>query len=135
VENNESFRSPFDGIVVRSNARQDQTVSPMESIAVIADLNNLHIQANVEETYINRVQIGEQVTVTIDAFGRQQFSGYVYAIGRVTDAELTGTAMFFNTGGTFTKVTQLVPVRIHITDDINLENYIGLNAAVRIPLS
>ena len=135
VENSESFRAPFDGIVVRVSAQQGHIVSPLEPIAVIADINNLHIQANIEETYITRIRVGQEAEVTIDAFGRQQFRGYVSEIGRVTDAELTGTAMFFNTGGTFTKVTQLIPVRIHITDDINLENYIGLNAAVRIPLS
>jgi len=135
VENSEAFRSPFDGIVVRANAQQDQIVSPMETLAVIADMGNLHIQANIEETYISAVQIGQEVTVTIDALGRRQFNGYVYSIGRVTDAELTGTAMFFNTGGTFTKVTQLIPVRINITDDINLDSIIGLNASVRIPLS
>ena len=135
VENSEAFRSPFDGIVVRANAQQDQIVSPMETLAVIADMGNLHIQANIEETYISAVQIGQEVTVTIDALGRRQFNGYVYSIGRVTDAELTGTAMFFNTGGTFTKVTQLIPVRINITDDINLDSLIGLNASVRIPLS
>ncbi|MCL2365488.1 MAG: efflux RND transporter periplasmic adaptor subunit [Oscillospiraceae bacterium] len=136
VENSESFRSPYDGIVVRSFVQQDQMVSPMDTLAVIADLNNLHIQANIEETYITRVRIGQEVTVHIDALGRQQFTGRVAQIGRVTDAELTGTAMFFNTGGTFTKVTQLIPVEIVLEDgDINLEDFIGLNATVRIPLA
>lgn len=134
VENSESFRAPFNGVVVRTHAEQEQLVSPMEPLAIIADLENLHIQANIEETYINRIEIGREVIVNIDAFGRKQFTGYVSDIGRVTDAELTGTAMFFNTGGTFTKVTQIIPVRIHLIDDINLSNMIGLNATVRIPL-
>ena len=135
VENGESFRAPFDGIVVRTSAEQDHIVSPMEPVAVIADINNLHIRANIEETYITRIRVGQEATVTIDAFGRRQFSGHVTEIGRVTDAELTGTAMFFNTGGTFTKVTQLIPVQIRLTDDVVLDNLIGLNATVRIPLN
>ncbi|MCL2202242.1 MAG: efflux RND transporter periplasmic adaptor subunit [Oscillospiraceae bacterium] len=134
VEGGASFRSPFDGIVVRSHAEQGHPVSPLGPIAVIADLSNLHIQANIEETYITRIALGQQVTVTIDAFGSTEFNGYVAEIGRVTDAELTGNVMFFNTGGTFTKVTALVPVRIHITDYVNLEDLIGLNVIVRIPL-
>ncbi|MDR2543705.1 MAG: efflux RND transporter periplasmic adaptor subunit [Treponema sp.] len=135
VENMETFRSPFDGIVVRSYASQNQVVWPMEPIAVIADINNLHIQANIEETYITRIHRGQNVIVTLDAFGNQQFNGYVSEIGRVTDAEISGTALFFNTGGNFTKVTQLIPVKINITDDINLANLIGLNARVRISLN
>jgi multidrug resistance efflux pump len=43
--------------------------------------------------------------------------------------------MFFNTGGTFTKVTQLIPVRINLVDEADLASMIGLNVAVRISLS
>jgi len=135
VEHLETFRSPFDGVVVRSYAVQNQVVWPMEPLAVIADISNLHIQANIEETYITRIQRGQSVSVRIDAFGNRQFSGYVSEIGKVTDAEITGNAIFFNTGGTFTKVTQLIPVKINLIDDINLENFIGLNARVRIALT
>ena len=134
VENGESFRSPINGLVVRSNAEQGQVVSPMEPVAVIADINDLHIQANIEETYIKRIQRGQSVIVTIDAFGRRQFTGYVREIGSVTDAEISGIAMFFTTGGTFRKVTQLIPVKINIRDEINLSPLIGLNATVRIRL-
>jgi multidrug resistance efflux pump len=134
VYGGESFRAPFDGVVVRAYARQGQAVSPMEPLAVIADLDNLHIQANIEETHIARVQIGQAVTVTIDALGRESFAGYVAGIGRVTDNEISGNAMFFNTGGNFTKVTQLIPVRIHLTDEVDLASMIGLNVSVRIAL-
>jgi multidrug resistance efflux pump len=134
VENGESFRAPFDGIVVKTYARQEQAVSPMEPVAVIADTSNIHIQANIEETNITKIQRGQTVTVTIDALGRQQFTGYISEIGGVTDAEITGNAMFFNTGGTFTKVTQLIPVRINLLDDVDLDRLIGLNATVRISL-
>jgi len=134
VENGEAFRSPFEGVVVQSNAVQDQIVTPMENLAVIADINDLHIQANIEETDIGTIRVGQPAIVTIDPFGSRQFHGYIAEIGRVTAAELTGQALFFNTGGTFTRVTHLIPVKINITDDINLENFIGVNARVRIPL-
>jgi multidrug resistance efflux pump len=135
IQGGESFRAPFDGVVVRAYAREGQDVSPIEPVAVIADISNLHIKANIEETDVANIQRGQAVTVTIDALGREQFSGYVAEIGRVTDAEITGNAMFFNTGGTFTKVTQLIPVRIHLTDDAPLAHLIGLNVSVRISLN
>jgi len=134
VENGEAMRSPVDGLVIHSVAVQNQVVSPMEPLAVIADVNNLHIIANIEETDISRLRPGQSVSVTIDPFGGRQFTGYVAEIGQVTAAELTGNAMFFNTGGTFTRVTHLIPVRVNIVDDVNLDSFIGVNARVRISL-
>ncbi|MCL2519850.1 MAG: efflux RND transporter periplasmic adaptor subunit [Spirochaetaceae bacterium] len=135
IENSETFFSPFAGLIVRTYTVQNQVIWPMEPLAVVADMGNLHIQANIEETYITRLQLGQAVSVTLDAFGNRQFSGYVAEIGHVTDAAISGNAMFFNTGGTFTKVTQLIPVKINLNDDINLENFIGLNARVRIAIA
>lgn len=134
VENGETMRSPIAGLVISSNARQDQMVSPLEPIAIIADTNNIHIQANIAETDIAGLYIGQRAYITIDTFGNRQFSGYIYEIGRITNAELAGTAMFFNTGGNFTRVTHLIPIEIVIVDDIDLDNLIGVNARVRIPL-
>ena len=133
VENGEAFRAPFSGLIVQTNAVQEQLVSSMDTLAIIADINDLHVQANIEETDIGRVHLGQPVIVTIDPFGSRQFNGYVSEIGHVTQAELAGTAMFFNTGGTFTRVTHLIPIKINIIDEeISLENFIGVNARVRI---
>jgi len=134
IQNGEAMRSPVDGIVVHSNAVQGQIVAPLEAVAVVADTNNLHVQANIEETDIMRIQIGQPAIVTIDPLGGREFAGYVSEIGRITAAELAGQAMFFNTGGTFTRVTHLIPVKINIVDDVNLNSFIGVNARVRIPL-
>ena len=136
VEGAPSMRSPIDGLVVRTFAEQNQTVWPAEPVAVIADINNLYIQANIEEYHIARIQRGQTVNVRIDALGRQQFTGYVYEIGRVTDAAITGQVMNFATSGRFTKVTQLLPVRINLldTEEANLASLIGLNARVQIDL-
>ena len=134
VENGEAMRSPVAGLVIHTNAVQDQIVTPMDRLAVIADKNSIHIQANIEETDIMRLQVGQPAIVTIDGLGNQQFNGYISEIGRITQAELTGNALFFNTGGTFTRITHLIPVEVNIIDDIDLTNLIGVNARVRFPL-
>ena len=134
VQNGEAFRAPFNGLVVQSSAQQDQIVSPMEHLAVIANIDDLHIQANIRETDIAKLQVGQPAIITIDPFGNRQFNGYISEIGMVTAAELTGQSMFFNTGGTFTRVTHLIPIKINVTDDVNLDHFIGVNARVRIPL-
>ena len=135
VEGDTSLRSPFDGIVIYSNATQGQTVNAMQSLAVIADINRIHIQAYIQETDITRLRLGQSAFVTIDGLGSQRFDGYIANIGRITQAELTGQTLFFNTGGTFTRVTHLIPIEVHLTDEVNLAGLIGVNARVRIPLN
>jgi multidrug resistance efflux pump len=134
VAGDEAMRSPVDGLVIHTAATRGQLVMPGETLAIIADTNNVHIQANIEETDIKNLRIGQPVTVTIDTFGNREFTGYISEINRITTAELSGQAMFFNTGGNFTRVTHLIPIEIIITDDVNLDNFIGVNARVRIPL-
>ena len=134
VENDEAMRSPIDGLVIHTAAIQGQTVMPGEALAIIADTNNIHIEANIEETDITSLRIGQPVTVTIDIFGNRQFTGHISEIGRVTAAELAGQAVFFNTGGNFTRGTHLIPIEITLVDDIALDNFIGVNARVRIPI-
>ena len=134
VENAEAMRSPINGLVINVDAVQEQIVSPQIPIAIIADTSNIHIQANIEETDIARLYQGQPAIVTIDTFGNRQFSGYISEIGRATNAELSGSALFFNTGGTFTRVTHLIPIEIVLSEDVDLEYLIGVNARVRIPL-
>jgi len=134
VEGGEAMRSPVDGLVLHVNAVQGQAVSPQNRLAVLADINDIHIQANIEETSVGFVQVGQPVIVTVDTFGSRQFSGYVYEVGRITQAELVGNPLFFTTAGTFTRVRHLIPVKINITDGIDLGSLVGVNARVRIPL-
>ncbi|MCL1878362.1 MAG: HlyD family efflux transporter periplasmic adaptor subunit [Defluviitaleaceae bacterium] len=134
VENGESMRSPFEGLVVSTSARQGQQVSPMDRLAVIADVNNIHVRAYVDETDVGRLYRGQSVYVTIDPFGNRQFSGYISEISRITSAELAGQSLFFNTGGNFTRVVRILPIEIRITDDVLLNDFIGVNARVRIQL-
>ena len=134
VENAEALRAPFDGLVIDTSVVPMQTVSAMQQLAVIADTAGVHIEANIYETDLPRVYIGQEVLVSIDVFGRQEFYGVISNIGRITDAELSGHALFFNTGGTFTRVARLLPIEIVLFDDLGLEYLIGVNARVRIPL-
>ena len=134
VESNGPLRSPIDGLVIASHAVQNQVVSPMQPVVTVADVDRIHIQAHIEETDILAVRRGQAVIITLDALGRQQLTGYVAAIGRATQAEITGNAPHFNAGGNLTRVTQVVPVEIGIIDDVDLSYLIGVNARVRIGL-
>jgi len=118
VDGGEAMRSPVNGLVIQTNAVQGQVVSPMDTIALISDTTSVHVQANIEETDILDVQVGQRVNVNIDTFGRRNFEGYVASIG-IMDTS---------------RDTSMIPVKINITDDVDLNRLIGVNASVRIPL-
>jgi len=97
----------------------------------VANTSDMYITANVEETNILKIHPGQSVTVSLDAYG-QSFDGYVQEVNTVTSTELTGSSISFTTSGTYTKVTQLIPVKIRLLADIDLADIIGTNATVRI---
>ncbi|MCL2216946.1 MAG: efflux RND transporter periplasmic adaptor subunit [Defluviitaleaceae bacterium] len=133
IQDGESFRSPVDGIVVRTSASEGQQIRPMESLAAIADINNLHIQANIYESDIQDIRLGQPVSVTLDGVRGQTFAGYVRYISRITELELVGGAIMVQTG-TFRRITKTVPVEIVVTDDVDLSLFLGTNARVSIPV-
>jgi len=133
LQGGESFRSPVDGIIVNTSAVQGQQIRPMEPLAIIADVNNMHIQANIYESDVQQIRIGQPVSVTLDGVRGHTFAGYVRYISRITELELVGGAIMVQTG-TFRRITHTVPIQIAITDDVDLSLFLGTNARVSIPV-
>ncbi len=132
VRVNGSFiRSPIDGTVIDVNMEVGDYASPSDVIVVVAKTSDIYITANVEETNILKIHTGQSVIVSLDAYGRS-FDGYVEEVNTVTSAKLTGAVTSFTTSGTYTKVTQLIPVKIKLLDAIDLAGIIGTNATVKI---
>ncbi len=134
VENSSYLKSPIDGEIVKVNSTVNSLVSPTSAVAVVADTSNIYVQANIEETNIVRVKEGQDVTVTIDAYPGKKFNGRVLEIDKATQGALTNSALSFSTSGTYTKVVQLIPVKIALEDSVNLDGLIGVNSTVRIRL-
>jgi len=125
------IKTPIDGKIVQSNVVTGETVSPGMSLAIVADTSNMYIKANVEETDIFRVKIGQKVIVRVDAYPGKEFTGVVESIGQATQSAFS-TLPSLNTSGTYTKTTQLIPVKINIVNSENLPMMLGMNANVKI---
>ncbi|MEI6102010.1 MAG: efflux RND transporter periplasmic adaptor subunit, partial [Eubacteriales bacterium] len=123
--------SPIDGMVVQSSVVRGQMIAPGSSVATIADMSNMYVTANVEETNIFKIKAGQQVDISIDAYPGKQFTGYVSRIGKVTNSVFNPFANM-TTSSTFSKTTQLVPVNITIMGAEGLELYPGFNATVTV---
>ena len=77
---NTVIRAPFDGIVVSKDAQVGEMVSPISAgggftrtgIATIVDMNSNEIEVDVNESFIARVEPGQPVTATLDAYPEWQ---------------------------------------------------------------
>ena len=79
------IRAPFAGVAISKNAQPGEIISPMSAgggftrtgISTIVDMSSLEIEVDVNEAYIQRVQPGQKVTATLDAYGDWQIPAHV----------------------------------------------------------
>lgn len=122
---------PTNGTIVQNNAVANSFVAAGTPLAEAYDLNNLYVTANIDETNINEVAVGQDVDIYVDAFPNTPLKGKVQQIGLAT----AGTFSLLpssNTTGNYTKVTQVVQVQISIDDNKGEAIVPGMNVTVRI---
>lgn len=122
-------RSPINGVVVKKQGTVGELLTTGQSLITLIDTSKLYITANIEETKLGKVKVGQTVEITIDQYGSKKFTGKVKSIGEVANSALS--LLSSSTSGTFTKVVQRVAIKIELD---NFEGKIlpGTNAVVKI---
>lgn len=122
-------RSPINGVVVKKQGTVGELLTTGQSLITLTDTSKLYITANIEETKLGKVKVGQTVEITIDQYGSKKFTGKVKSIGEVANSALS--LLSSSTSGTFTKVVQRVAIKIELD---NFEGKIlpGTNAVVKI---
>jgi HlyD family secretion protein len=59
------IRAPIPGVVAVLSARQGEVLNPAQPILDIINPDDLWVRADVEETYIDRIRLGERLTVRL----------------------------------------------------------------------
>jgi RND family efflux transporter MFP subunit len=73
---NTIIRAPFSGVAISKDAQPGEMVSPVSAgggftrtgICTMVDMRSLEIEVDVNESYINRVKPGQDVTAMLDAY-------------------------------------------------------------------
>lgn len=81
-----------------------------------------------------KIKVGQQAEVEIDAYPGKTFKGKVTDIDDTTQTYFSASATSLTTSGTYTKVTQLIPIKITIDNNEKLPMTLGMNAVVSIKL-
>jgi len=104
--------APVGGVVTKRSVQVGQRVSPGVSMMSVVPLDQLWVTANLKESQLRDIRLGQPVTLTTDLYGRR-----VVYHGRVIGQDAgTGSAFALlpaqNATGNWIKVVQRVPVRI-----------------------
>jgi Cu(I)/Ag(I) efflux system membrane fusion protein/cobalt-zinc-cadmium efflux system membrane fusion protein len=69
--------SPVDGTVLMKNVVQGEKIQAGQNLLHIAELSNLWLKADIYESDINKIELGDKVVIEVDAFPNQKFQGEV----------------------------------------------------------
>jgi RND family efflux transporter MFP subunit len=89
------IRAPFDGVITTKDAQPGEMISPVSAgggftrtgIGTIVDMASLEIEIDVNESYINRVESGQAVEATLDAYPAWKIPCKVIAIIPTADRQ------------------------------------------------
>ena len=112
--------APVSGKVSRTQVEVGQLVQPGQPLgAVVAD-SSIWVTANLKETEMTDVHVGESVEFEVDAYPGCTAQGTVESVSPATGSKFALLPPD-NATGNFTKVVQRVPVRIAIGEGCGAE--------------
>lgn len=89
---NTFIRAPFDGTVLTKNADVGEMVAPFASassskgaVVTIADMSSLEVEADVSESNIYKVTVGQPCEIVLDAYPSVRYQGFVKKIVPTAD--------------------------------------------------
>ncbi|MBN8944054.1 MAG: HlyD family secretion protein [Rhizobiales bacterium] len=104
-------RAPVDGVVGNRVVQIGQFVQPGTRLLALVATASIYVEANLKETQVGRITLGDSVDVSVDAFSGQPIHGRVESIAPASGA-IFSLLPPENATGNFTKIVQRIPVRI-----------------------
>lgn len=108
--------SPINGVVDRTFANNGDYLAAGQRVLLMHDPEAVWVEANVKETDLAGIRLGQSAKVNVDAYPGRVFEAQVSLIGN------SATSAFAllpnpNPSGNFTKITQRIPIRLAIRQD------------------
>jgi membrane fusion protein, multidrug efflux system len=103
--------APVSGVISKRSVEPGQMLQPGQPLLSIVQLDSVWAVANMKETDVQHIRVGNPVEIRVDTYPGHRFAGHVQSID-------PGTGSVFsllppdNATGNFVKVVQRIPVRI-----------------------
>jgi membrane fusion protein (multidrug efflux system) len=125
--------APVDGVIAQRTVQVGQQVGAGTPLMAVVSLDRVWIDANFKEVQLERMRVGQPVTVRADIYGGGVvYHGHIEGLGAGS-----GSAFALlppqNASGNWIKIVQRVPVRIAL-DAAELKDHplrVGLSVAVQ----
>lgn len=115
--------APIDAIVTKIKVKEGENVitgtmnNPGTVLFVLSNINDIDLVADVNESEVPLISIGDSARMDVDAFPDRKFSGYVYDISKYPTTTTTGVVTY--------------PVKIRIIDK-DIKFYPGMTGNCEI---
>jgi multidrug resistance efflux pump len=119
-------RAPVDGIVDVRAAREGEVVNPGQAIITVINPDDLWVRADIEETYIDRIRLGDQLKVRLPS-GQERMGTIFYKAmdaGFATQRDVSRTKRDIKT----------FEVRLRV-DNADRRLAVGMTTYVELPIS
>jgi membrane fusion protein (multidrug efflux system) len=104
--------APVTGIIGKKTVEVGENLSPGQQLMAVVPLDDVWVTANFKETQLSRMNPGQRVKFSVDAYGKE-YTGRVQAIGGASGSRFSLLPPE-NATGNYVKVVQRVPVRINV---------------------
>ncbi len=110
----------IDGQVSKIGIQPGQFLQPGQSLFYIINNSVAWVTANFKETQLNKMVVGQKVTLKVDAYPDTEFKGTVTSFSPATGARFSILPPD-NATGNFVKTIQRLPIKISIDADNDVE--------------
>lgn len=100
-----------DGYLGERTIAVGELINANQVVATMVLNQKLWVNANFKETQIEKIKLGQNATITIDALDGKEFKGKVVGFSPATGAKFSMVEPD-NATGNFVKITQRIPVKI-----------------------
>lgn len=128
----------IDGQVSKIDIQPGQLVQSGQSLFYIINNNEAWVIANFKETQLNKMVMGQKVTIKVDAYPDHKFEGTITSFSPATGAKFSLLPPD-NATGNFVKTIQRLPVKISLNTSNDAEKIKllrpGMNVYVDVHLN
>lgn len=123
--------APVDGQLSNVDLQTGQFVQPGQALFYLVNTKDKWVVANFKETQLEKMRIGQNVSIKVDAFPEEKFKGVITAFSPATGARFSLLPPD-NATGNFVKTIQRLPVKIDFTKNNDTEKLDRLSSGMNV---
>lgn len=121
----------IDGQLSNVDIQPGQYVQPGQSLFYLVNTSKKWVIANFKETQLDKMKVGQKVTISVDAYPDKDFEGTITTFSPATGARFSLLPPD-NATGNFVKTIQRLPVKIDFTKNNNTDDLSKLRSGMNV---